>query len=151
MITDELLIPAPVATVWQLTIDIESWPRLTPTTMTSVERLDAGPLQVGSAARVKQPGQKATVWTVHELVPEQRFVWSATVYGVTTTARHELTPDGDGCRNRLSIEMTGRGAGILRALIGRKIAKVIATENRCFAAAATTTTTATQATHPRFT
>lgn len=136
MITDELLIHAPVATVWRLTTDVESWPRLTPTTMTSVERLDDGPLRVGSTARVKQPGQKATVWTVQELVPEQRFVWSASVYGVTMVARHELSAEGDGCRNRLSIEMTGRGAGLLRALIGRRITKVIATENRCFAAAA---------------
>lgn len=136
MITDELLIPAPVATVWRLTIDVEAWPQLTPTTMTSVERLGDGPLRVGSTARVKQPGQKATVWTVRELVPEQRFVWSATVYGVTMTARHELTAEGDGCRNRLSIEMSGRGAGLLRALIGRRILQVIRTENRCFEAEA---------------
>lgn len=136
MITDELLIQAPVATVWRLTTDVESWPRLTPTTMTSVERLDAGPLRVGSTARVKQPGQRPTVWTVQELEPERRFVWSATVYGVTMTARHELSEEGNGTRNRLSIEMTGRGAGLLRALVGRKIAQVIATENRCFAAEA---------------
>lgn len=139
MITDEILIQAPVSTVWQLTIDVESWPRLTPTTMTSVERLDDGPLRVGSTAKVKQPGQKATVWTVQELVPEQRFVWSAVVYGVTMTARHELSAEGGGCRNRLSIEMSGRGAGVLRALIGRKIGSVIRTENRCFEAEAVRT------------
>lgn len=136
MITDEILIHAPVSTVWGLTIDVESWPRLTPSTMTSVERTDSGPLLVGSAATVKQPGQKATVWTVQELTPEQLFAWSATVYGVTMTARHELSPEGSGCRNRLSIEMSGRGAGLLRALIGRKIRSVIHTENLCFQAAA---------------
>lgn len=137
MITDELLIPAPVATVWHLTIDVESWPRITPTTMKAVERLDTGPLRVGSTARVTQPGQRPTVWTVQELVPEQRFVWSATVYGADMVARHELTAEGSGCRNRLSIEITGRRAGLLRALVGRRIRKVIATENRCFSAAAT--------------
>ena len=55
-IEDSIDIAAPVERVWELTMDVESWPQLTPT-ITSVKRLDHGPLAVGSAARIKQPAQ----------------------------------------------------------------------------------------------
>ena len=56
-------IGAPVEVVWALTEDVEAWPDVTPT-MTSVERLEDGPLAVGSQASIKRPGQGARVWTV---------------------------------------------------------------------------------------
>lgn len=40
-ITDIIDIDAPIERVWELTVDVEAWPRYTPT-MTSVERLDDG-------------------------------------------------------------------------------------------------------------
>ncbi len=75
-ITHELIIEAPVEQVWALTVDVESWPTMTPT-MTSVQRLDEGPLRVGSTARIKQPGQSSRIWTVTTLEPNEAFAWEA--------------------------------------------------------------------------
>jgi uncharacterized membrane protein len=135
VIEHELTIDAPDHVVWRLTEDVEGWPTLTPT-MTSIERLDDGPLHVGSRARVKQPAQRATVWTVTRLEPSELFEWEANVFGVRMVGRHRITADGDSCRNTLQIEMSGRGSGVLGALTGGRIRKAIATENEGFKRAA---------------
>ena len=127
-----LEIQAPVDTVWTLTTAVEDWPRLTPTTMTSVERLDSGPLRVGSPVRIKQPRQRATVWTVGRLDAPNEFEWSTKTMGMRMTARHRLEPTSSGCRNTLTVDITGGLSGIVGRLIGSTIAKTIATENECF-------------------
>ena len=48
-------INAPIEVVWAITLDIENWPRWTPT-VTEVMRLDDGPFAVGSVVRIMQPG-----------------------------------------------------------------------------------------------
>jgi hypothetical protein len=134
-ISNELFVNASVERVWDLTVDVEAWPHVTPT-MTSVTRLDNGPMRVGSSARVVQPRQRPAVWTVTRLEPSQVFEWQTKVMSVMMTARHQLTSEGDGCRNALHIELTGFGSGLLRWLAGAKIRSAIETENRCFQAAA---------------
>ena len=88
-ITHTLDIAAPIDTVWALTVDLESWPEMSPT-MTSVQRLDDGPLRVGSQALVKQPAQRPTTWTVTRLDGPNLFEWTAKVLSVTMTASHQL-------------------------------------------------------------
>lgn len=139
LITHTLDIAAPVEKVWALTVDIESWPDISPT-MTSVERLDDGPLKVGSRARVKQPAQRPTTWTMTRLEAPTLFEWTAKVMGVTTTASHVLEAIDGGCRNTLSVELSGRGARLLAAVAGRQIHRAIAQENEGFRAAATADT-----------
>ena len=121
-------IAAPAATVWHLTTDVERWPSLFPT-VTSVQRETPGELSVGSTALIKQPGQKATQWTVTAIEPEHRFEWEASVYGVRTVARHLIEPTATGATNTLVLELSGRGAGVMGRLVGRKLRKVLATEN----------------------
>jgi uncharacterized membrane protein len=134
-ITNDLIIEAGIDRVWELTVDVEGWPSLTPT-MTSVERLDSGPLEVGSSARVVQPRQRPTTWTVTRLEPRSLFEWQAKVGTVTMTATHRLSPSGDACRNSLEVTLTGFGSGILRRLVGSKIREAIETENAGFKAVA---------------
>jgi uncharacterized membrane protein len=130
-ISHEVHIDAPIERVWALTVDVEAWPAMTPT-MTSVERLDAGPLQVGSRARIKQPGQSARVWTVTELVPNQRFAWQSNALGVCMTGTHQLERSGTGCRNVLGIELVGGLGRLMEGVLGRQLRKTIATENEGF-------------------
>jgi hypothetical protein len=61
-------IDAPLAVVWGLTIDVERWPSMSPT-VTTVKRLDPGPLRMGSQTLVKQPGQPKRIWIVTLLEP----------------------------------------------------------------------------------
>lgn len=131
IIEHELTIDAPAEVLWDLTIDVERWPEVTPT-VTSVERLDDGPMRVGSRARVKQPGQRAAMWTVTVVEPGHRFEWETVVFGVRMVGRHVITPIDGGCRNTLQVELTGRGAGLLGRLTGGRIRKAIATENQGF-------------------
>ncbi|MCU0261504.1 MAG: SRPBCC family protein [Ilumatobacteraceae bacterium] len=134
-ITDVRDIPASVESVWACTLDVESWPRYTPT-ITSVRLLDAAPIAVGHRAEVRQPGQRPTVWTVTAVEPNRRFEWRASVFGVRTTATHLLEPIDAGCRNTLRLTLEGRGAALMARLLGRRLAAVLATENLGFEAAA---------------
>ena len=135
-ITSEMFIAAPVATVWALTVDVESWPRITPATVTSVELLQPGAVALGSSARIKQPGQREKVWTVTEFEHLRLFAWSAASLGLTMTGRHELVEADGGVRNVLTIDLSGPLARLVAALGGRLIRRTITTENECFKAAA---------------
>lgn len=136
-IENSIDIDAPIERVWALTIDVESWPKHTPT-ITAVERLDTGPLHVGSTARIEQPGQRPRTWTVTELEEPRRFSWSARAMGTTMTASHELRTGEGRTTNRLVVEIEGAPAPIVGALLRRPIGKAIATENDGFKAAAET-------------
>ena len=130
--TDEILIAAPTDVVWQLTVDVEAWPELTPT-ITSVHRLDAGELQVGSQARIVQPRQRPAVWTVTELDAGRRFAWATTVLGITMTGTHVLEPTDDGgTRNTLLLDLAGRGSGLFGRVVGGAMRQAIHTENQGF-------------------
>jgi hypothetical protein len=121
--------------VWELTQDIENWPVVTPT-ITTVERLDTGPLRLGSTARIKQPGQRPAVWTVTAIDPPRRFAWAAKVFTITMTGTHQIETTPDGSRNNLSIDLTGFASKLVGQLLRRRLQKAIDTENEGFKRAA---------------
>jgi len=101
--------------VWEVLSDVESWSQWT-ATVTSVRRLDEGPLRVGSRARISQPRLPETEYLVTELDPGRSFTWVATGPGVLTTARHEVEPLPEGAsRLRLSVSQSG----VLGSVMGR--------------------------------
>jgi hypothetical protein len=124
-------IQASPSIVFALNIDIERWPTLTPT-VTSVDRLDEGPLRVGSQARIKQPGQRSTVWTVAALEPDHRFAWGAKAMGMRMVATHLVEPIAVGARNSLSLDITGFGVRLMGPLLRHKLQSILATENEGF-------------------
>jgi uncharacterized membrane protein len=126
---------APPADVWHLATDVAAWPTFMPT-VTSVERLDDGPLRLGAQARIKQPGQRAAVWTVTRYQPGEEFSWESARRGVTMTGTHRVVAEGTGCRNVLTLTMTGPLAPVVGRLLGPLMARVLRTENASFKARA---------------
>ena len=113
--------------VWKVLTDVERWPEWTPS-MTRVERLDPGPFQVGSTARIKQPTFPPVAWRVTELEPEQSFSWTASGPGVTTVGSHRITPRGDGVEVTLGIRQTGPLAWLIGLLTSRLTRRYVQTE-----------------------
>ncbi len=130
-LTHSIDIDAPPERLWALTLDVESWPDITPT-MTKVELLDPGPLRLGSRARIRQPRQRPRVWTVTELREPERFVWTASFGPLRMAGSHEVSPSPEGCTNRLGLEVTGWGAGLVGRAFSRVLAGALRTENEGF-------------------
>ncbi|SNX94595.1 Polyketide cyclase / dehydrase and lipid transport [Geodermatophilus sabuli] len=100
-------VEAPVEQVWEVLREVERWPEWA-STVTSVRRLDDGPLAVGSRVRVEQPRIPPTEDVVTELEPGRSFIWVATGPGVRATARHLLEDLGTGgTRVTLTVEQAG--------------------------------------------
>jgi carbon monoxide dehydrogenase subunit G len=130
-------IAATAERVWELTTDVESWPALFPT-VTAVQRLDDGPMRVGSQARIKQPGQPMRVWTVTNTAAPRAFTWTARAKGFAMTATHEVTTtSSDRVTNRLILQLEGPLASLIAALAGRKLRRTLTIENEGFRRAAT--------------
>jgi uncharacterized membrane protein len=119
---------AGLADTWSVLVDVETWPRWT-TSMTSVRRLDEGPLRVGSRARIKQPGMPEMVWRVSELRENELFSWESSSPGVRTVGHHGITRNPDGTTQIwLAVEQHGLLAGLIRALTGSRTRRYIELE-----------------------
>lgn len=108
-------IDAPPAQVFEIFSDVERWPEWT-ASVTSVERLDAGPLRVGSRTRIRQPKLPVAVWEVTELVAGSHFVWVAKGPGVRTVGGHLVEPNGDGTLAVSRIDQHGPGGWLVGVL-----------------------------------
>jgi hypothetical protein len=120
-------IAATVEEAWEALIQVEDWPSFTPT-VSSVKRLDPGPLRVGSRARLRQPGLPPAVWTVTHVNPPSVFEWHAG----PLTARHELEPQGEGCIQRLILVVDAPGVGLINRLARMVVNRTLAAENSGF-------------------
>ena len=99
-------ISVPPDRVWPVLVDVERWPEWTPT-MTSVRRVDTGPLAVGSRARIRQPKLPQAEWQVTELVPGRSFTWISGGIGVRVVGLHTVESTTGGSRATVSIQFTG--------------------------------------------
>ncbi|HUQ54262.1 SRPBCC family protein [Lentzea sp.] len=104
-------IAAPPERVWAVVADVERWPERIPT-VDEAERLDQGPLVVGSRTRLKQPRLSEAVWTVTELTDGTSFTWVSKSPGVTITGGHVVEPHADGSRLTLTLTISGPLAGL---------------------------------------
>jgi hypothetical protein len=75
--------------------------------VTSVEKLVAGELKIGSKVRIKQPKVPAVVWTVTVVEPRRRMEWQTTGPGSRSVAWHAVEPEGEGSTATLGIEQGG--------------------------------------------
>jgi len=115
MITDcGVAIDAPADVVWEVFSDVERWPEWT-ASVTSVRRLDKGPLRIGSRALIRQPRFPPAVWTVTTLEPGRRFVWKSGMPGMWVYGDHSVEAIPSGTRATLKLSYDG----LLARLMGR--------------------------------
>lgn len=115
-------IDAPPERVWAVLADVERWPEWT-ASVKSIERLDDGPLAVGSRARVRQPRFPVLEWRVTEVEPNRGFKWETRSPGSHGIADHRIEPTTSGSRVTLSVHQTGFLAAVMSpffAGIGRR-------------------------------
>ena len=107
-------IDAPPDVAWVVMSDGERWPEWT-ASVTSVRRLDTGPLRIGSRALIRQPRFPPAVWTVTTLEPGRRFVWKSGMPGMWVYGDHSVEAIPSGTRATLKLSYDG----LLARLMGR--------------------------------
>jgi len=122
-------IEAPTDVVWAVTEDVERWPEWTPT-VTAARRLDEGPFGLGSVARIKQPGQPESDWTVTDYVRGERFTWETRRPGLRMAASHRMRGDGAETSNTLRVEASGVAVVVLWPILRVAIRRALMQENR---------------------
>ena len=89
---DEILIRAPIQTVWDIQTDVAAWPSWQP----DVDGAQAdGPLAVGSVFRWQTGGLDITS-TVEEVDAPRRIVWGGPAQGIVAVHVWTLEPQEDG-------------------------------------------------------
>jgi hypothetical protein len=104
------------ARVWSVLLDVERWPEWT-TSVTRVQRMDIGPLTLGSRTRIWQPRLMPAVWQVTSLdLKRHIFAWTARNFGMKIVARHQVESVAAHSRVTLSLDYHGLlGAVMARA------------------------------------
>jgi uncharacterized protein YndB with AHSA1/START domain len=89
---DEILISAPIQTIWDIQTDVASWPSWQP----EVDGAEAdSPLTVGSVFRWQTAGLDITS-TVEEIEPPRRIVWGGPAQGIVAVHVWTLDEQDDG-------------------------------------------------------
>lgn len=113
-VANTVTIGAPSRDVWTQITAMEAWPEWAPQ-MKRLERLDAGPLRVGSRVRVRPKGLLANTWRVTEFEDGRLFTWETSLApGFRLSGGHELTPVGEATRTEFWLD----AAGPLGAVVG---------------------------------
>ncbi|MDA0339875.1 MAG: SRPBCC family protein [Proteobacteria bacterium] len=110
--------------VWAVTVDVNQWPTWTPT-VERAERMDEGPLQLGSSSRMS-----AAVWKVIDFADGESFTWETRLRGTRMIASHLVKMSGTGTENTLTLEVKGFIGFLLAPFIARRARQTIETENR---------------------
>jgi hypothetical protein len=108
-------IEAPPDVVWAVMSDGERWHEWT-ASVTSVRRLDKGPLRIGSRALIRQPRFPPAVWKVTALEPGRSFTWKSGGPGMWVYGRHSVDPLPGGTRATLGLFYEGPLAWLLGRL-----------------------------------
>ena len=109
-------IDAPPERVWNVMIDVERWHEWT-RSITSIQKLQPGPLVVGSRAHVRQPKLRPGVWTVTQLVQGRSFAWQLRNPGVRVIGDHAVEARDGGSRVTLSVRFEGAFGGLIGAIL----------------------------------
>jgi hypothetical protein len=101
------------ARIWPVLLDVEHWPEWT-TSVTRAQRMDIGPLTLGSRTRLWQPRLMSAVWCVTSLDHRTyNFTWASHAFGVKIIGRHQIVPVKGHSRVILTLSYTGLLGAIL--------------------------------------
>lgn len=132
-IEETVYIDVPANIVWNITVDINRWKEWNPS-ITAARRLDVGPLGRGSVARIKQPLQPESDWTVTEYVHEERFTWETRRTGLRMAATHYVQGNESGTLSILRLQASGIRAVLLWPVLRVAIRHALKEENRALKA-----------------
>jgi uncharacterized membrane protein len=104
-------IAAPAQRVWEVMRDVERWHEWTPS-VTSIRRLDEGPLGVGSRLVIRQPKFPPAWWKVISVEPGRGFISASKAPGLRVVAHHFVEPTPAGSRATLSLDFQGLLGGV---------------------------------------
>ncbi len=113
--------------VWAVLCDVERWPEWT-SSMTTVRRMDDGPLILGSRAQVRQPKLLPAVWKVTELQEKRRFAWVTRSPGVQLKGDHWIEANGARSTVKLSLQFSGLLAPLVARIYRSLSQRYLATE-----------------------
>jgi hypothetical protein len=103
------------ARVWAVLLDVERWPEWT-TSVSRVQRMELGPLTLGSRTRIWQPRLMPAMWCVTSLDEGRRvFGWTTRMLGVKIVGRHQV----DALKNRSRVALSLHYSGPLSAVVAR--------------------------------
>lgn len=105
------------ARVWSVLLDVERWPEWT-TSVTRVQRMEVGPLTLGSRTRIWQPRLMPAVWCITSLDPQRHiFTWATRTMGVKVVARHQVDAVGAHSRVILNLHYTGLFGAVMARMM----------------------------------
>lgn len=128
ILEDKIDIQAAQELVWQVTIDVESWPLWSPA-MEKIVLKDSGDFKSGSSVLIKQKLLPETRWAVTELTPDKSFSWKAKVLGIEMVAMHILIPGDSGVTSILRMEMLGWMIRLFGPVMKKLVARALKEEN----------------------
>ncbi len=100
-------VDAPPDVVWAVMSDGERWHEWT-ASVTSVRRLDKGPLRIGSRALIRQPRFPPAVWKVTALEPGHSFIWQSGMPLMWVYGEHSVEPLGSRHARDAEADLRGR-------------------------------------------
>ncbi len=130
-VIDTITVNTSMDRAWSVTVDVEGWPRWTPT-MERVEIRGRGKLGSGSVVDITQPGLPKAEWRVVALVERKMLSWASQIRGMTFVATHDLSGDDGEVENSLTLEVRGWLAILLRPILRRRLADALRAENEGF-------------------
>jgi hypothetical protein len=124
----EVEIRVPPARVWAVLLDVERWPEWT-TSVSRIQRVEVGPITLGSRVRIWQPRLRPAVWQVTSLDGRRRtFAWTTHNFGVKVIGRHQVETHRNISRLCLSVQYSGPLSAIVTRLYGNLSRDYIARE-----------------------
>lgn len=129
VLEDTIEINAPAERVWQVTTDVEVWPKWAPA-MERIRREDSGDFKLGSSALIKQKQMPETRWTVTEIHQGHHFSWATRIMGMDMIATHVITPGERAVTSLLRIEMDGLPIKLLGFIIKPLVMNALKDENK---------------------